>query len=263
MELLLFNGIRAGGKPLRPSRMGNRFMKKNLAAALLLFVLVLSAAAEAPPILAEGDIVFQTSRSSQSLAIQLATRSKYSHMGIVFREKGEFHVYEAVQPVKKTRLGEWIKRGEGGKYVLKRLKDSALLTPQTLAKMKKVAAAHMGKNYDASFEWNDKRLYCSELVWKIYRHGAGVEVGRLQKLGDFDLNDKRVKAKLRERFGQRIPLDETVISPAAIFESELLFEVWPAERKISPRAPRQNGERAALSRPTCLFKGQKTEDRGQ
>ena len=48
----------------------------------------------------DGDIVFHTSRSSQSLAIQLATKSPYSHMGIVYLRDGKPFVFEAVQPVK-------------------------------------------------------------------------------------------------------------------------------------------------------------------
>ena len=36
-------------------------------------------------IIKEGDIIFQTSTSSQSKAIQLATHSKYSHVGIIFK----------------------------------------------------------------------------------------------------------------------------------------------------------------------------------
>lgn len=59
-----------------------------------------------------GDIIFQTSKSSQSKAIQLATNSKYSHMGIIYETDGQFFVYEAVQPVKLTKLNDWIKRGE-------------------------------------------------------------------------------------------------------------------------------------------------------
>jgi hypothetical protein len=71
-----------------------------------------------------GDIIFQTSGSSQSKAIQLATKSRYSHMGIIYEIEGEFYVYEAVQPVKLTKLNDWIQRGEGSHYVIKRLKDS-------------------------------------------------------------------------------------------------------------------------------------------
>jgi hypothetical protein len=178
-----------------------------------------------PPAVLEGDIIFQTSRSSQSLAIQRATKSKYSHMGVIFREGDEYLVYEAVSPVRKTPLAEWIKRGEGGTFALRRLKAHAqLLTPSTLAKMKKIAEGYLGKAYDLNFEWDNERLYCSELVWKIYKRGAGLEVGKLQKLGDFDLSDEAVKAKLQQRFGSRVPLEETVISPVAIFMSELLFD---------------------------------------
>ncbi|MDR2625955.1 MAG: YiiX family permuted papain-like enzyme [Zoogloeaceae bacterium] len=192
-----------------------------------LLCLVLSGALHAeapPPAVLEGDLIFQTSGSRQSLAIQRATKSRYSHMGIIFREQDEYFVYEAVQPVKKTPLAEWIKRGKEGKFALRRLKARAqILTPQTLAKMKEIATGYLGNEYDAHFAWDDERLYCSELVWKIYQRGAGQEIGKLQKLGDFDLNDKLVQAQLRERFGSQVPLDETVISPAAMLSSERLF----------------------------------------
>jgi hypothetical protein len=44
--------------------------------------------------LRDGDIIFHTSRSAQSIAIQRATHSKYSHMGIIFIRDGEPHVYD-------------------------------------------------------------------------------------------------------------------------------------------------------------------------
>jgi hypothetical protein len=85
----------------------------------------------------EGDIIFQTSLSSQSKAIQLATKSKYSHVGIIFKEKGKFYVFEAAKTVKMTPLDEWIKRGKDEKYVIKRLKNASdILNAQTLAKLK-------------------------------------------------------------------------------------------------------------------------------
>jgi hypothetical protein len=34
-----------------------------------------------------------------------------------------------------------------------------------------------------------------------------------------------VKEKIKERYGDNIPLDEVVVSPAAIFESDKLFTV--------------------------------------
>jgi len=173
-----------------------------------------------------GDLIFQTSVSGQSKAIQLATGSKYSHCGIIYIENGKYFVFEAVQPVKTTPLDKWIARGENGHYVIKRLKNAdKVLTSETLEKMKVEGERFLGKNYDLTFEWSDDKIYCSELIWKIYQRAAGIEIGKLEKLKNFDLTDKIVQAKMKERYGDKIPMNEIVISPIAIFESELLITV--------------------------------------
>lgn len=177
----------------------------------------------------DGDIVFHISQSDQSKAIQLATGSKYSHCGIIYHSNqgGGLQVLEAIGPVKFTALEEWTKRGEGGKFVVKRVKNANATLPQPLReRMKSVGARFLGKPYDLTFEWSDEKIYCSELIWKIYKEGANLEVGKMQRLKDFDLSAEPVKQKLRERYGQNLPLEETVVSPAAIFESELLETVF-------------------------------------
>lgn len=189
------------------------------------FSLLLLLGIGAPPALHDGDIIFHHSRSAQSEAIARATHSPYTHMGLVFRRDGRWVVYEAVEPVKVTPLEEWIARGEGRHYVVKRLRNESVLTPAVLERMRRTTESFRGRNYDLAFEWSDDRIYCSELVWKVYKRAAGLEIGALQRLRDFDLNDAVVRAKLRERYGRRIPLDEPVISPAAMFDSPLLREV--------------------------------------
>lgn len=174
-----------------------------------------------------GDIIFQTSKSGQSIAIQIATGSKYSHMGIIYVQGDDFFVYEAVQPVKLTPLKSWINKGVNGHYVVKRLKNAeTLLTQENIAKMKQVGEKYSGKDYDLHFEWSDSKMYCSELVWKIYKEALGFEIGKCQTLGDFNLDDNSVKKKLSERYGNKIPLDELVISPASMFESENIITVF-------------------------------------
>ncbi len=176
--------------------------------------------------LRDGDIIFHTSRSAQSIVIQKATHSKYSHMGIVFIRDGNPYVYEAIKTVQYTPLKKWVARGDGGHYVIKRLRDAdRVLTPEAVAKLRQVAAKLQGKPYDLTFEWSDSRIYCSELVWKIYDRGLGLPVGRLQKLRDFDLSDPIVKNKMKERYGKAIPMDETVISPAEMFSFDGLVVV--------------------------------------
>ena len=173
-----------------------------------------------------GDLIFQTSLSPQSKAIQLATKSKYSHCGLIYKDGNNFYVFEAVQPVKRTPLDKWIARGQDGKYVIKRLKNAdQVLTPTTLTKMRQIGDQFKGKNYDLTFEWSDNKIYCSELIWKIYQRATGIEIGKLEKLSDFDLTNEAVKKIMKERYGDNIPSEEIVISPASIFDSELLTTV--------------------------------------
>ncbi|MGN7916030.1 YiiX family permuted papain-like enzyme [Lysobacter antibioticus] len=176
-----------------------------------------------PPQVRDGDVIFHVSRSSQSQAIQRATGSRYSHMGVILHRDGQPYVFEAIDPVTYTPLQRWIARGSGGHYVLKRLRTP--LTAQQATKLRGAAEAFRGRRYDLAFEWSDQRIYCSELVWKMYDRALGVRIGTLQPLRSFKLDDPAVKAKLRERYGERVPLAEPVISPAAMFDSPLLTTV--------------------------------------
>jgi cell wall-associated NlpC family hydrolase len=180
-----------------------------------------------PALLRNGDIVFQTSRSGQSLAIQLATRSPYSHCGIVYIKNGKPYVFEASTEVKKSPFKRFVKKGEGGKFVIKRLRNAdSLLTRENLKLMEQEGKKFEGRPYDSYFGWADDRIYCSELVYKIYLNALGVQVGRTAKLKSFDLTDARVQAKLKERYGAEIPMEEIVISPAAQFEDPNLVKVY-------------------------------------
>ena len=169
-----------------------------------------------------GDLIFQTSQSTQSKAIQLATHSKFSHCGIVFIKGNTIFVLEAIEPVILTPIDVWIKRGKDNYYVVKRLKKSIKINNDAIQKIEKIGASYLGKHYDLSFDWSDDKIYCSELVWKMYKNGANIELGKLQQLKDFDLKNSIVQQKLKERYGKNIPYNETVISPDAIFNSDKL-----------------------------------------
>lgn len=179
---------------------------------------------DVPDSLQEGDIIFQTSLSGQSRAIQIATGSRYSHCGILFQaDTGSWYVVEAVQPVKRTPLAQWAAHGKDGRFTVKRLGTG--LTVEQRAALRKAAGQYIGKDYDPYFGWGDDRIYCSELVWKAYQQATGMEVGTPQALGRFHLEGPLVAQKLKERYGEHIPLEEPVVSPAAIFESPLLTTV--------------------------------------
>ncbi|QVQ27083.1 YiiX family permuted papain-like enzyme [Achromobacter deleyi] len=185
----------------------------------------LSVAAAAAPDFQTGDMVFQQSRSAQSLAIQQATHSPYSHMGMIVTRQGQPYVLEAAARVSYTPLSQWAAQGERGHYVVKRLRDTSLLTPQARERLAKTGAEYVGKPYDLVFAWSDEQIYCSELVWKIYQRTLGVKVGALAPLKSFDLASPAVRAKMQERYGKNIPWDEPIISPAAMYESDQLVTV--------------------------------------
>ncbi len=176
--------------------------------------------------LQNGDLIFHTSQSNQSKAIQIATNSKYSHMGIIYKEGKNYFVYEAIQPVQITKLEDWINRGENEKYVIKRLKDrDDFLTEEGIQKMKTIGKKYLGKDYDLRFEWSDDKIYCSELAWKIYKEAFDIEIGKLERFGDFDLSNRTVQNKVRERYGKEIPKDELVITPDRMFKSKKLITI--------------------------------------
>jgi len=171
----------------------------------------------------EGDLIFQSSQSEQCEAVRIATNSKFSHCGILFKDDAKWYVYEAVQPVKKTLFSEWIKHGLNNQYLVARMKDSTALSKTTLTKMKQYATALFNKNYDIYFEWSDQNMYCSEYIWKIYKNAANIELCNLEKLKSFNLADAKVKAILYQRYGTNIPLNEQVVQVA---NSDLLKTVY-------------------------------------
>ena len=70
---------------------------------------------------------------------------------------------EAVDPVKYTKLEDWIARGKKGVYRVKRLKRGELPS-KSIEKMMRVGRKYKGKRYDLKFQWSDDKMYCSELI---------------------------------------------------------------------------------------------------
>ena len=169
----------------------------------------------------EGDIIFQTTIGPTGKAIQLATHSKFNHCGVLFLESNKWVVYEAVQPVRKTSLDDFNARGKG---TVKRL-GNKVLSKDEIDKLKILFKTYENKNYDEAFNWSDDRIYCSELVYKLYNNGLQIELCKPRKLSDFDLNNSLVKEKLNEKYGNKIPLNEPMVSPEDIYKSALLVQV--------------------------------------
>lgn len=186
-----------------------------------------TSAALADPIgyeLKTGDVVFQSTKGEQAEAIRQATGSRFTHCGVVFEQGGEWKVLEAVQPVKVTLLAEFQKRSLPGTFQVRRLKQP--LAPELIAQARAWGEKQVGLNYDHHFRWDDETLYCSELVWKIYKK-AGIELCATRHFKDYALESEEVQAVIKKRYGSvdKMPQDEPVVSPGDLANSPLLVEV--------------------------------------
>jgi len=164
----------------------------------------------------EGDIIFQKSQSAQSAAIYEASGSPWSHVGIVVKNKGQVYVAEAVQPVRITPIDQFIARGRGKEFIIKRFTffDSESMTSNLYS----VVSQYIGKDYDILFEFSDDKIYCSELVYKVFKQVTGSEVGTVQKFKDMRLDGPYVKKLIQERLtnnGKELNLEEPIITPVS------------------------------------------------
>ncbi len=169
-----------------------------------------------------GDIVLQSLNSSQCNAIREATDSYYTHCGIVLRDGEDLVIYEAIGPVKKSRLQDFTGSGINDHFVVLR---PALKDLSSAAQMKRYCDKELGKSYDLFFNWDDTEIYCSELVWKAYKT-AGIVLCEPRPLKDYDLSSPVVQAVMEQRYGEKIPEDELMVAPSDLFSSTLLEVVY-------------------------------------
>ena len=134
-------------------------------------------------------------------------------------------VYEAVQPVQKITLNEFISHGDQKHFTVSRFIRDDQISQEEISKMKLFFDKLEGKDYDIYFEWSDKTWYCSELVWKMYDH-VGIKISEFEKFGQYNLEDPAVKEIISQRFKNGVKLDETVITPRGIYEAPYMKEVY-------------------------------------
>jgi hypothetical protein len=174
-----------------------------------------------------GDIIFQRSKSPLGPAIEIATGSYVTHVGITMEDNDTMFVYEAVGPVRKIPLNDWIRLGVDEQICVKRLtRAKDLLSNEVIEKIRREFIRYEGREYDLQFEWSDDRLYCSEFVYKVLKRAAGLELGRFQRFGEFKLDDPTVQFWIETYFPKGPDLDEKVISPVSIYQDTALVTVF-------------------------------------
>lgn len=161
----------------------------------------------------EGDVIFQTSQSEQSPLLQIATRSKITHCGIIVMKNGKPYVLETLKTLVLTPLDKFIARGVDGKYWLKRSKKDNI-------KIK--YKSYLGKPYDLAFKFENDKLYCSELIYDIYKNQLGIELCKPKKVGDYLIIGTDKLPKIEKAMKKRgITKEQYAVAPVDIFNSNI------------------------------------------
>ena len=175
----------------------------------------------------EGDLYFQSlPRNAVVNAIEGASESPYSHCGILVRKGDAWFILEAIGPVRETPLAIWINQARDRHYDVFRLEAEH---ERNIPAFIKAAKEYMGRPYDIRYRMDDKKIYCSELIFKGYRDATGESLGKLVKFGD--LKWVRHTPVILAIEGS-IPLNRIMITPRHLSEAKQLEKVFSSKEKI-------------------------------
>lgn len=196
-----------------------------LLASLLLFLLATAAYARDFADWRDGDLVFHDSGGAQAEAIRVATRSPYTHMGIVRRTRSGPVVIEAARTVGETRLAAFLARGKGGRYAVYRLRSP---DPAGIGTALAEAKRYFGRPYDIFFRLEPSEIYCSELPHHAF-NAAGIKLGRPERFGALAVENPAVRQLFLARWRRhpdcrttdeagcwRLLQDQLFVTPASI-----------------------------------------------
>ncbi len=180
----------------------------------------------------EGDILLQHIPESLCSVIADVTNSQYSNCGIVVKNYGQLYVLEAIGPVEYTSINRWINKGFHGKFTQIRVDE---LTADQVKNVLFEAEKFTGRPYDFEYNLDDDNLYCSELIYKAFRRGAGITLGKKEALGS--LNWKPNEMFIRRLSKGEIPLDREIITPDSLVKSsnvKIVYSTFSSIKKYLP-----------------------------
>ena len=158
--------------------------------------------------LQEGDVVFIESQSSQSPYIKVGTMSKWTHCGVVVNTPEGLKILEASKTVRLTSFAKFIGSAKNDNWTVKR-PDQKLEKSISYSK-------YLGMPYDLEFKFNNGKMYCSELVWLIYKD-LGIELCEPRKVSSFPFARIPKVRKLMNKRG--ISMDQYAVAPVDLYKA--------------------------------------------
>ena len=154
----------------------------------------------------EGDIVFIWSKSRQSPFISYATGSLYTHCGVVVENNNELYVLEASNQLKLTPYKQFLENARLNYYERIRIIDNDIKIDYE---------KYLNKKYDLQFDFNNDKIYCSELVYLIYKDQFNIELCEPKQIKEYNIFGLGSLLKKRN-----MSLDSYVVAPSDIINTE-------------------------------------------
>lgn len=171
-------------------------------------------------------ITSETEYDSSTLFFELATGSRFGHVGIVYMEDGEPWIYESNPGIETdgaqyTTLEEFIERSNyNGNYQAIIMEVAKLTTAQQevlKVELDKMVAEKIPYNYNQVYIEEQKARNCSEFIYSAYKR-IGIEgIGYKMKLTD--LNKDSLSGQLLKFWGEELKDHYEFVPPISIVAS--------------------------------------------
>ena len=167
--------------------------------------------------LQNGDLIFRRGTSIESQIVLLTDQdSEYSHVGMIYKINDKLFVLHTVPKendddpgyIKLEPINDFLSEGKAARVAVYRLIQSSL---EKINIASSYAYNCYIKKYCFDNDYDlvtDAQLYCTELIWKAYKH-AGIDLvcNRLKNINV-------------------IVTSRTIIMPSSIIESKLLKKIY-------------------------------------
>ncbi len=168
-----------------------------------------------------GDLIFQSLPPNELVtAISGITHSHLSHCGLLTKVEGQWMVIESLGTVHLTPLFTWMRRGSGAGIAVYRLPMTEIQVDQVI----RSAQEMLGKPYDLKYDFDDEKIYCSELIYRAFERGMELKIGVLDRLGD--LNWRPFEKTILKFEEGPVPVDRLMITPVALTKDPRLSKVF-------------------------------------
>jgi hypothetical protein len=190
------------------------------------------------PPLESGDLIFETTLTNQTLATLLATRSLYTHVGIIHvHEDGTVTVVQASKTVVESSLADFADAGLGERFTIMRYNG---LTDEQRSAIAQDAERYLGVPYNYIFDMRSKNLYCSLLPYRTFGD-LGLPLGTVEKIGDLYVNNFAVRSLFEQRWHMHplcqgssmneracwaLMMDQPIITPVSIAHDSNLTQIY-------------------------------------